>query len=139
MNSPLKLMQQATMLAVMLFLTVELNHLNGTHRPIRYAICAALAMTLAIPNALSLIVAAAVGGIVKTDYLIRSLPAMAVGLYATGRLFSDRIIEIKEEKASDEEDVPQLPDESSASDICIAPPEHQAIPTTSDKENEFHG
>ena len=143
MNSPLKLMQQAAILAVMLFLTVELNHLNGTHRPIRYTICAALAMTLAIPNALSLIVAAAVGGIVKTEYLIRSLPVMAVGLYAAARLFNDRAIEIKQEETSSKQHASQsseeISDESSVSDIGIDAQETPAIPTTSDKENESHG
>jgi hypothetical protein len=127
----------------MLFFTVELNHLNGTHRPVRYTVCAALAMTLAIPNALSLIVAAAVGGIVKTEYLIRSLPAMAIGLYAAARLFNDRIIEIKQEETSPEQHTPQpsdeISDESSVPDIGIDAQENPAIPTTSDKENESHG
>ena len=152
MNSPLKTMQQAAMIAVLLFMTVELNHLNDTRRSIRYAVCAALALFFGFSCSISFVAAYPLGGIVRTDVLVHSLPALAVALYALARIFSYHVIDIPneqeqppEEMIADQESEPSLddqegpataPDESSPTESDSAP---QASPTTSEEDHPSHG
>ena len=151
MNSPLKTMQQAAMIAVLLFMTVELNHLNDTRRSIRYTVCAALAVFFGFSSSIALVVAFSLGGIVRADMLIHSLPVLVISLYALARLFSYHTIDLPLEQKEDQTDEPKNasaeqeneqtteneeqsvtePDEPSSGD--------QASPTTTEEDIPSHG
>jgi len=118
LNSPIKLMQEAALASAMLFILVELNHINHTRRSIRYTVCAALSLFCGASNGISLIAAALVGDVVKGDYLIHALPPLFIALYAAARLFAPHEIELPE------------PVEESAED-----PDAEATTPTSDAES----
>lgn len=131
LNSPLKLMQHAAMLAVMLFILVEINHLNQSRRSIRYTVCAALALFCGVVNTLPLIAAALLGGIVQTDYLLRALPPMAIGLYAAARLFASHEIELP---APEQEPAEEQAVEDAVSEP-IADGQDASTPTSKEEES----
>ena len=87
MNSPIKLMQQFAFFAVMLYVLTELRQLSGKPQPVRSVALGFLAVFFALTNGISCIVAASVGGIIPTDYLLRALLLMSIGLYAAARLY----------------------------------------------------
>ncbi len=139
MNSPLKIMQQTAMIALLLFITVELNHLNNTRRSIRYTVCAALAAFFGCANGLSLIAAYLAGGIVRTDILFHSLPALAIALYAIARLFTPHTVNITAEdlKAPNIADEGQQPTGEASEQAPPVPdaPDTQPPETTSEEED----
>ena len=151
MNSPLKTMQQAAMITALLFMTVELNHLNDTRRSIRYAVCAALAVFFGFSSSISLVAAFPLGGIVRTDMMIHSLPALAISLYALARLFSYHTIELpvdqKEDQINEAENAPaeqgceQSPQNEERDTAAPDEPtsDTQASPTTPEEDHPSHG
>ena len=130
LNSPIKLMQEAALLSVALFVLVELNHLNHTRRSIRYTVCAALCLFCGLVNGLPLLVASLVGNVAKPDYILHALPSMAVALYAGARLFASHEIELPA-PAEESENAP-VGDASSDQ----APTENPDIPQSPSEEEE---
>ena len=152
MNSPLKIMQQIAMIAALLFMTAELSHLNGSRRSVRYTACAALAAFFGLSNGVSLIAACLVGGIVRSDMLLHSLPALAIALYAASRLFVSHSIDIPvdlgdipselledpDDTALDSED-PLTPEDNNATTADTMVPAPQTSPMTPEEEDTSHG
>ena len=85
-NSPIKLMQQAAFLAVMLYVLTELYALVDVEQPRRARILGAMAVFFTLTNGISNVVAFILGDILTLDYLIRSLFLLAMGLYVGARL-----------------------------------------------------
>jgi hypothetical protein len=134
LNSPIKLMQTAALLSTVLFVMVELNHLNHTRRSVRYTVCAALSLFCGLSNSLPLLAAALAGGIVKPAYLIHALPALAVGLYAAARLLASHEIDLPE--PTKESEAEQATDEQTEDKQSI---DSQDAPTLTSQEEESHG
>lgn len=134
LNSPIKLMQEASLLSSVFFILVEMNHLNHTRRSIRYTICAAFSLFLGVVGGLPLIAASLVGGIVKPEYLIHSLPPLAIALYAAARLFASHEIDVPApvEETQDE----QAPSEKAADEQI---PDTPDTPTLTSREEETNG
>ena len=132
MNSPLKVMQQIAAVCAMLYLCAEMMQFVGKDRPHRLTACAALAAFFGLANGASLLLAFFVGGIVRIDYAVHAIPALAVGVYALIRLLNSRESSLpapaKEEPVEAGQDVP-APEESEHSNF----PED--LPTTNDEEN----
>ena len=132
MNSPLKVMQQIAAVCAMLYLCAEMMQFVGKDRPHRLTACAALAAFFGLANGASLLLAFIVGGIVRIDYAIHAIPALAVGVYALIRLLNSRESSLpapaKEEPVEAGPNVP-APEESEHSNV----PED--LPTTNDEEN----
>lgn len=88
LNSPLKLMHLVAYLAIALYLLTELFAMAGTPKPRRIVPLAAVAAAFGFIGGTSHVIAALMGGIIPTDYLIRTLVLYAFGLYAAARLVS---------------------------------------------------
>lgn len=134
LNSPIKLMQEASLMAATLFILVELGHVNHTRRSVRFTVCTALALFCGVTNGFSLVTAALAGGIVKPEYLLHALPPLAVGLYAAARLLACHEIAIPEpQEESEEEQAPAVPPEGEAT------LDNANAPTTTSQEEESNG
>lgn len=86
MNSPIKLMQQCTALAIVLFLLTEFNALAGNPQPKRALPLGYLAAFFAISNGVSSIVAALTDAAIPLHYVVRAVVMLALGLYVAARL-----------------------------------------------------
>lgn len=130
MNSPLKVMQQIASVCAMLYLCAEMMQFVGKDRPLRLTVCAALAAFFGLANGASLLLAFFVGKIVRTDYAIHAIPALAVGAYALIRLLHCRETSLPAPatNAEAEQNAP-TPEETEHPDIP------QDLPTTNDEEN----
>lgn len=89
MNSPLKVLQSMAMLAMMFFMLTEVSmRAQRPQTPARFAIVAAASALLGITSGVSMITAAVAGDVIPAGYIVRSLPALAIGAYALTRLYA---------------------------------------------------
>lgn len=86
MNSPIKLMNQAATICVLLMMCDELLALGGKARPLRSTVCAALSAFFGLTCGLPMLVAVLGKGVIETTYLIHTVPPLALGIYASVRL-----------------------------------------------------
>jgi hypothetical protein len=86
MNSPIKLMNQAASIFVLLMLCDELLALGGKARPLRSTVCTTLSAFFGLTCGLPMLVAVLGKGVIETTYLIHTIPSLALGIYATARL-----------------------------------------------------
>ena len=141
MNSPFKIMQSAALVSVMLFMLAELSiRADRAISPARLGVTAALATVFGITNGITMIIAAIVGDIAPTAYIVRALPSLAIGAYALARLYSianapalslDPLVETA---PADAEQVQEDPDEGQAQDPVSPQSEIQESPTTDREE-----
>ena len=88
MNSPLKLMQQFSLIVFILYLLSEMFCAIGQPRPVRTTAFAAVAFFLCTTNGISCIVAAIAGGMIPSDYLMGAILSLSFGLYAAAWLYT---------------------------------------------------
>ena len=141
MNSPFKIMQSAALVSVMLFMLAELSiRADRAISPARLGVTAALATVFGITNGITMIIAAIVGDIAPTAYIVRALPSLAIGAYALACLYSianapalslDPLVETA---PADAEQVQEDPDEGQAQDPVSPQSEIQESPTTDREE-----
>ena len=106
MNSPIKLMNQAATVCVLLMLCDELLSLGGKARPLYSTVCVSIAILLGLTSGIPVLVSAAVNGAVETEYLIHTIPSLTLGLYAAARLLHSCEIEIIPHKKHQKQDIP---------------------------------
>ncbi len=126
MNSPIKLMQQISAVCIMLLLCAEMMQFAGKSRPERYTVCTALAVFFGLSNGLSLIPALVAGGIVRTDYVLHAMPALAIGAYAMVRLLQNCEIILPAPAKEIDQPCPEEEEKTESS---------QDLPTTNNEEN----
>ncbi len=106
MNSPIKLMNQAATVCVLLMLCDELLSLGGKARPLYSTVCTALAAFFGSTCGIPMLISVAANGAMETEYLIHTIPILTLGLYAAARLLYPCEIEIIPHKKHLEQDAP---------------------------------
>ncbi len=106
MNSPIKLMNQAATVCVLLMLCDELLSLGGKARPLYSTVCTALTALFGLTCGIPMLILAVATGAMETEYLIHTVPILTLGLYAAARLLYPCEIEIIPRKKHPKEDSP---------------------------------